>query len=220
MLVLAGLLGLAVVLGWSALRGLTGADEPTGADATPSVSAPADDSPATAGEEGTDGDGTGETAAPTEDPDPSTPAAPAGDAPSVLGITSFDPQGDGDENNDLTPLVLDGDPETSWTSHTYLSTGWGGLKTGTGLVLDLGEGATVSEVAVELGEGDVGGAVYLSDEASLDGATELGSTESAEETWTVAPEEPASGRYLIVWFTRAWTSPEGEVVSVREITVG
>ncbi|MFK5634308.1 MULTISPECIES: lipid II flippase MurJ [unclassified Ornithinimicrobium] len=223
MLVLLGLLGVAVVLGWSALRGLTGGDDPGGADGSPGVSAPTDGSSATAGDDATGEDSTSETGGATSAPEPSSPDAPAADgdgATAVLGITSFDPQGDGDENNDLTPLAVDGDPDTAWTSHTYLSTGWGGLKTGTGLVLDLGEGATVSEVAVQLGEGDVGGAVYLSDQVGLDGATQLGSADSATETWTVTPDEPVTGRYLIVWFTRAWTSPDGEVVSVREITVG
>ena len=144
---------------------------------------------------------------------------PQGGSLPVLGITSFDPQGDGDENNDDTPLAVDGDPETAWSSHTYLSPGWGGLKTGTGLVLDLGEGAEVSEVEVELGEGDVGVTAYLADTPSIADATELGSDDAASGTWTVTPDEPVTGRYLIVWFTRAWTSPEGEVVSVREITV-
>ena len=97
----------------------------------------------------------------------------------VLGITSFDPEGDGDERNDLTPLAVDGDPETAWTSHTYLSPGWGSLKSGTGLVLDLGEDAEVSEVVVDLAEGDMGATLYLADEPTIDGATELGSDDEA-----------------------------------------
>ena len=72
---------------------------------------------------------------------------------------------------------------------------------------------------MELGEGDVGVTAYLADTPSIADATELGSDDAASGTWTVTPDEPVTGRYLIVWFTRAWTSPEGEVVSVREITV-
>lgn len=220
MLVLVGLLGLAVVLGWSALRGIGGGDEdpvagsPDGGVSTATAEptgAPAEDTP-----EDTAAD---ETAEP-EEPEESAPAAPpAGDGVPVLGITSFDPQGDGDENNDSTPLAVDGDPETAWSSHTYLSAGWGGLKTGTGLILDLGDGAQVGEVEVQLGEGDMGVTAYLSDEATTDGATELGAEDAASGTWTVSPDEAATGRYLILWFDRAWSSPEGEIVSVREITV-
>ncbi|SOC58280.1 hypothetical protein SAMN05421879_12717, partial [Ornithinimicrobium cerasi] len=159
------------------------------------------------------------TAAPEdEEAAPAAPAPAEGGLP-VLGITSFDPQGDGDERNDLTPLAVDGDPETLWTSHTYLSPGWGGLKSGTGLILDLGEGAQVSGVDVTLGEGDMGAQLLLAERPSLDGAVELGSGDPVSETWTVTPEAPQTGRYLILWFDRAYTSPAGEIVGVREITV-
>lgn len=211
MLVLVGLLGLAIVLGWSALRGIGGGDDDPAA--VPSDAAVGTQTASPAEEEQ-------ETAAPpeTEEPAPAAPPADGGTVP-VLGITSYDPQGDGDENNDQTPLAVDGDAETAWSSHTYYSAGWGGLKTGTGLILDLGEGAQVSQVEVQLGEGDMGVSAYLSPDATIDGATELGSDDAASGTFTAAPDEPATGRYLIVWFDRAWSSPEGEVVSVREITV-
>lgn len=218
MLVLVGLLGLAVVLGWSALRGIGGSGDapaasppPAGASAEPGTTS---DASATTGEPAAQDEDGATASAPAEAAPP-----PTGGALPVLGIASFDPQGDGDENDADTPLAVDGDPDTAWSSHTYLSPGWGGLKTGTGLVLDLGEGAEVSEVAIELGEGDVGLTAYLAEEPTLAGATELGSDDAASGTWTVTPDEPATGRYLIVWFTRAWTSPDGEVVSVREITV-
>ncbi|MGC5585595.1 murein biosynthesis integral membrane protein MurJ [Ornithinimicrobium sp. W1665] len=223
-LVLVGLLGLAGVLGWSAIRGM-GQDEPDDpaapvATATDDSGAATDDAAATTGAGGDDGAAT-DAAATTEAGEAAPAPAPAdGAGPTVQGITSFDPEGDGDERNDLAPLAVDGDPGTAWTSHTYLSPGWGSLKTGTGLVLDLGEGAEVSEVVVELAEGDMGATLYLADEPTIDGATALGSDEAATGTWTVSPEEPATGRYLVLWFDRAWTSPAGEIVGVREITVG
>ena len=57
-----------------------------------------------------------------------------------LTATDFDPQGDPpEENPELAPLAVDGDPATSWRTATYLQNfGPGGLKTGVGLVLDLG----------------------------------------------------------------------------------
>ncbi|GAA5159886.1 murein biosynthesis integral membrane protein MurJ [Ornithinimicrobium tianjinense] len=213
LLVVLGILGLAAVLGWSVLRGLGGDDEPDAAS-PPAATAPAASTSTTDSGQTTN-------AQETTEPTTQAPAAPGpvdGQLP-VLGITSFDPQGDGDERNDLTPLAVDGDPATQWTSHTYLSPGWGGLKSGTGLVLDLGAGATVSSVDVELGEGDMGARVLLSDRPALEGAVELGAQDAASGTWTVTPEAPQTGRYLIVWFDRAFTSPGGEVVSVREITV-
>ena len=217
LLVLLGILGLAAVLGWSVLNGLGGDDDTPAAQST--VSTPAD--PDQTGATSAPGSGTPApegTADSTVDETTAPPAA-AGSAPQVLGITSFDPQGDGDENNDQTPLAVDGDESTAWTSHTYYSPGWGGLKDGTGLILDLGEGASVSEVDVLLGDGEVGLTAYLAEQPSLSGAQELATSDDASGTWTASPGQPVTGRYLILWFDRAYASPEGEVVSVREITV-
>ncbi|MGD8148741.1 lipid II flippase MurJ [Ornithinimicrobium sp. Y1694] len=240
LLVVVGILGLTAVLGWSILRGFGGDSGDTAAPGgSPAVSPTAGengagpegdgstaDPEATAGEgtedgtgdgtqEGTDGaddgseDGEGE---------PTAPGASGGVLP-ILGITSFDPQGDGDENNDLTPLAVDGDDSTEWVSRTYYAPGWGGLKTGTGLILDLGEGAEVSGVDVALGEGQMGAELYLSERPSLQGAQELASSGDLSGSWEVDLDDPATGRYLILWFTDANSTPAGEQVSVRDITV-
>lgn len=218
LLVVLGILGLAAVLGWSVLRGL-GGDEDTPAAPPAATDTASEDAAGQTGPAGQDPQPT--TAAPAEEGEEAAPVAPGaidGVLP-VLGITSFDPQGDGNENNDLAPLAVDRDPETQWTSHTYLSPGWGGLKSGTGLVIDLGEGAQVSGVDVALAEGEMGARLLLADRPSLEGATELGASDAVSDTWTVTPESPQTGRYLILWFDRAHTSPAGEVVGVREITV-
>ncbi len=203
LLIILAIVAAAALLGWGVMRSIGGGDDVADGP-TPGANAPADPAGDTgAATAGTDDESTtaaGGTGAPgTDDESAQTAPAPAGGA-SILGITSFDPEGDGDERNDLTPLAVDGDPETAWTSHTYLSEGWGSLKSGTGLILDLGEGASVSEVEVQLGEGTMGTRLYVSDTASRDGATELAADEAAEGTWTVTPESPASGRYLILWF--------------------
>ena len=53
----------------------------------------------------------------------------------------FDPQGDPpEEYPDLAPLAVDGDPRRSWRTQTYFDQfGPGGLKTGVGLYIDLGD---------------------------------------------------------------------------------
>lgn len=218
--VILGVLAGALLLGWALLRGFGAddglADSPgqtaseTQEETEPGAADPVADTDAPE-ETAADGDAEGEAEQPAA-------GAPEGTVP-VVGITSFDPEGDGDERNDLAPLAVDGDPETQWTSHTYLSSGWGSLKSGTGLVLDLGEGATVSEVEIQLGDGDMGATLYLADSPGLEGATELGADEQAEGTWTVTPEAPATGQYLILWFDRAATTDAGEIAGVREITV-
>ena len=68
-----------------------------------------------------------------------------------LVADDFDPQGAAprEENPDQVPNVLDGDPATSWTTSTYQQNfGPGGLKTGVGLVIDLGATKAVRRVVV------------------------------------------------------------------------
>ena len=156
LLFIAGLLVVASVLVWGVFRGLGSGDEEADAPAvSPAETVDPDQGQEPSGPvEGEDegvageGDDPADGDSPDEDPqdagadDPAAPPVASGDPLPVLGISSFDPQGDGDENSELTPLVLDGDPETQWRSHTYYAPSWGGLKSGTGLVLDLGEGAT------------------------------------------------------------------------------
>ena len=212
--VILAIVAVAALAGWAVWRSLGDGDEEAGGP-TPGATAPVDPAGETA-TEGTDEEGA---TAPVGEESGEDTGTDASGAVAIRGITSFDPEGDGDERNDLTPLAVDGDSETAWTSHTYLSEGWGSLKSGTGLILDLGEGAQVSEVEVELGEGTMGARLYLSDSASRDGATELGAGEALEGTWSVAPESPATGRYLILWFDTAARTDAGEIVSVREISV-
>jgi hypothetical protein len=54
-------------------------------------------------------------------------------------ITSFDPQGDGAEDPGGVGLAVDDDPSTEWMTDNYRdSPDFGGLKSGAGLLLDLG----------------------------------------------------------------------------------
>lgn len=134
-------------------------------------------------------------------------------------ITSYDPEGDQDEHNDLADRAVDGDPDTYWNSHTYLTPGFGGLKSGVGLVGDLGDDQSVSEVELTFPKGDYGVEVYVNDSPTLDGAELVGKSDDAKDTVTLTADEPVKGRYVIVWFTRAWQGPKGEIAYLSEITV-
>lgn len=164
----------------------------------------------------TTGGPTTEGPTPTEDPEEEWAV---GDSVEIVGITSYDPEGDGNERNDLAAFAIDGDPTTEWRSRRYLAPNWGNLKSGVGLVLDMGESTPVTEVEVTFARGDNGAEVYVNDTPDLDGATEIGADDPVSGTWTVTADEPAEGRYVVVWFTRAWTGPDGERVHVTEIDV-
>ena len=95
------------------------------------------------------------------DDDPTTSASPT---PTVaephpvrrLVADDFDPQGSTprEENPESVPIAVDGDPATTWSTSTYQQNfGPAGLKTGVGLVVDLGATKGVRQVVV----GPVGG---------------------------------------------------------------
>ena len=72
---------------------------------------------------------------------PETLAAPTGPV-AISTITSYDPNGDdGEENEALTPLLLDGNPDTAWTSTCYANQ-YFGSKEYVGLVIQLNQPAT------------------------------------------------------------------------------
>ncbi len=91
-------------------------------------------------------------AEPDHDPTASTSQSTEPTLVEVTGLlaSDLDPQGtDGGENPEDAPLAVDGDPQTAWQTSSYEQQfGPGGLKTGVGLVIDLGEPRQVSGVDV------------------------------------------------------------------------
>jgi serine/threonine protein kinase len=69
-----------------------------------------------------------------------TTIAPLVPASKIVGVTTYDPDGDdGQENDDLVSRTIDGDPATMWSTLCYGSRTLGG-KGGVGIVADLGAG--------------------------------------------------------------------------------
>lgn len=143
----------------------------------------------------------------SDDPDPSpSPEQPVDTPEPYTGLTAsdFDPQGDTQEEYpELAPLVVDGDPTTAWRTSTYEQQfGPGGLKTGVGVVVDLGEAKDVSSVAVTVQGGPTTVAVYLSD-TPLTGVqgVEPVAAGSGADVIELELEEPTAGRYVTVWLT-------------------
>jgi hypothetical protein len=161
---------------------------------------------------------------PEEESPSATASAPAEVGPlDVASVSDLDPQGsDGGEYPELTGLVVDGDPATAWRTSTYKQDfGPGGLKDGVGLVLDLGEARSVAEVALRLVGSPTDLELYVVDEAPTGVPSEQGlspaATVSAAAEETVVLDEPASGRYLVVWITSLPTVPDGFRSEVAEV---
>jgi len=137
--------------------------------------------------------------------DPQASIAPPAQPLAISGASSHDPEGDnGEEHEEDVALAIDRDALTYWQTEGYTTPDLGGIKDGVGLVLDLGEAATVAEVRIasphpgwtfELRGSDDG--TSFSPALGADGGE---TSFVAGERTTVRPED-ASYRYLMIWIT-------------------
>ncbi len=163
------------------------------------------------------------------DGDSSTPSSertptPTASALSGLVAADFDPQGQPpEENPEDARLVVDGDLNTAWTTSSY-DDQLGpppGLKTGVGVVVDLGATRTVTEVVLALGGGPTAVSLYLTADPprGVVGLTPIATETSDGDQVAIALDRAAEGRYLIVWLTSLPPSGDQFRGSVAEVVV-
>ncbi len=80
----------------------------------------------------------------------------------IVGAQDYDPEGDNAENSDEVAAIWDGNATTVWSTELYKDRNVGGLKSGVGLVVDLGAPKQVESVEVTTQEGDWSAQVYTS----------------------------------------------------------
>jgi len=82
----------------------------------------------------------------------------------VARAESFDPPpGSQAEHDEELPLVFDGDPSTAWTTETYSTSRFGGLKKGVGVVLVLDAAAQLDELTVTSPSKGWSAEIYVAD---------------------------------------------------------
>ena len=146
-----------------------------------------------------------ETVTPVSEEATSVPLGPVG----IAAITSYDPNGDdGEENEALTPYLLDGNPETQWTSTCYANQFFGS-KQYVGLTIQLSQPAT-GTLNLNMGNAPWTIEVYQSLEGGKATVTEWGERtaqkfNSRRRGSTFDITTPA--QYLLVLFTEAGRSP-------------
>jgi eukaryotic-like serine/threonine-protein kinase len=133
----------------------------------------------------------------------------------------FDPQGDdGEEHPDEAEagFVFDGDPTTSWSSVTYNTPEWGGLKDGVGLILELDEAGPISAVEFDTPLSGWQAEVYVagSPQDSLEGWGEPVGTFPSSDSGTNTVDVDVEGGAVLLWFTRA---SDGGQVTVDEVSI-
>lgn len=157
---------------------------------------------------------------PTDSPTPSVaePTPLAG-----IAAADLDPQGaPPEENPDLTPLAVDGDPATAWRTSTYeQDLGPLGLKTGVGLVLDLGAITDVSEVDLTFKGAPTELRLYVTrnEPSGVSGLSPLEAAVAEGPRHEVVLDEAARGRFLVVWLTSLPPVPDGFRGEVAEVVV-
>lgn len=129
----------------------------------------------------------------------------------VATVLDHDPLGGGGEHGDTVGLAVDDDPDSAWDTEGYASADLGGLKTGVGLLVDLGGQVDVATVELRLPVRgvDVTVAVHKQrpDGDPTGTGTVLGEVSDAGGQVTVGRDRPTTGRWLSVWFTRL--GPDG-----------
>lgn len=163
--------------------------------------------------------GPAKTVAPSDTPTQEPTTEAAGEPLAILKAAGFDPEGDGRERNSEAPRVYDGDESTFWSSEGYASANLGGLKPGVGVIVDLGQTAKVKEVELNLPDAaDV--TVYVNEDNTRDGATELGSSNGKKGKVTITGDKAATGKFVMVWFTKVSQVNDGRFrATLAEITV-
>lgn len=156
-------------------------------------------------------------------------AKPATVPVAIAGVRDFDPQASPpEENPELAPLAIDGNPGTAWRTSTYYDP-LERVKPGVGLLVDLGRPTTVGEVRLTLlGTSTPDRPTALEILAAPDATTaptstvglaEVASDDDAGDNVDLALAKKVTTRWVVVWFTRLPTVPGGFQGRVAEISL-
>ena len=141
-----------------------------------------------------------------------------GNAPiRLVASNAYDPEGTGDEHDELVPNATDGNPSTFWETERYHSVTFGNLKDGVGIVFDAGRPVKLPALTVV---SDTPG--FIADVKA--GASSNGPFDTVSASQTVGRETtfqlsvPVSERYYLLWITRL--APGAPRTHINEVTSG
>lgn len=134
-----------------------------------------------------------------------SPAKPVSKPVAIEGARDFDPLGDDpSENPEDIDKIYDAAAGTYWQTNYYTSSDFGRLKSGVGVVLDLGKVQQVGKVTVTF-VGDTSVELRAASEdtgtqpTSLDDYSKV--AEGSGTSVTLKPGKSLESRYLLVWLT-------------------
>jgi serine/threonine protein kinase len=156
----------------------------------------------------------------TASPPSSSPSSQhTSSAPAAAGavLTPLTARGVAETSTDAG-LAIDSNPTTAWKTQFYLSNPvFGGLKKGSGLILDMGKAVRLSSATIAFGQSagaDVSIMVGNDSSGNLSAFTTVAQQNNVPGgTTTFTSKSTATGRYVMIWFTRL--PPEGAGQSGR-----
>lgn len=139
---------------------------------------------------------------------------PVGKPIKIVEAKDFDPESqDGTENPEKVGDSYDGDPGTYWLTSKYIGRpNFGNLKSGVGVIYDLGKAQQVSQLKVDfIGKTS---ASFLAAPKSVNGMpTSLGSfskvTSGSGEHLNLKAKKPIKTRFVLLWLTKLPLSDDG-----------
>src|SRR6266851_5778165 len=155
-------------------------------------------------------------------PASATPSPVTVQALAPASVAAFGPAGTADgDNARIEALAVAGNPATPWYSQWYVTPQFASLKTGTGLLLDMGRTVTVSSVRLSLASrsgADV--ALRAGSKPIPTWLPQVASAANAGGAVRFQLSAPAHVRYVLIWFTRLPPDNAGTYqASVYQITV-
>lgn len=149
------------------------------------------------------------------EPDRPAPPEPRAAPLPVVSVSTFDPFGDGGENDSGAPAAIDGDATTAWRSENYFDADLN--KPGVGLLLDLGRDRTVTGFRLQTPHPGWTFALAVGDDpgALAESADPRFTAEASMRVWIDA----ATGRYALLWITSVVDTGDGDRAEVAELKV-
>lgn len=139
------------------------------------------------------------------------------------GFDAFNLRDAGNENSQAAPAAIDGNPATKWTSQYYLSPVFGGLKPGSGLILDMGKPVQLASLQIQFGQitgADVRieiGNANTRDPATVSSLTTVARAADVGGLHRFVVHSHATGRYVLIWFTKLPAMPGSSAKYMAEI---
>jgi hypothetical protein len=120
----------------------------------------------------------------------------------VASAEAFGPDGAADgDNPGMAARVISGSAASPWQTNWYGTAQFGKLKTGTGLVLDMGKTVTITQVTLRLATGNADVSVLVGKVPVHGTFTTMANGSGVGGTVTLTAPKPLTGRYVEVWFT-------------------